>query len=284
MIISSCPRCGDAYRVPKSVLADNSTDHALVQCPWCASQFDITEVVRRLPPELILLEPSKLEPIASEESHAEFFGIGLSGSNHEVGLDPADTNLADPNVHLTLQDYSATEAISQNDSWQISRETNEASLDFPKPREKVKRKSSGLGSFIGIIVGGLASLPLAGLILLALGKAPNLGFWPFNGHSEDQTHRSAAPLPPRDNSERLQGTPLRFNQLTDPQKNNTDSRDVVLQAILADDEPQNDTTEEQKAVTEESTQKEASETPLTTQPTDDNVGDTKSADNSTTDN
>ncbi|WP_442506091.1 hypothetical protein SH528x_004915 [Novipirellula sp. SH528] len=44
-----------------------------------------------------------------------------------------------------------------------------------------RKKSSPIKTLIGVAMGPLVALPLAGGILLWLGKAPDLGFWPFDG-------------------------------------------------------------------------------------------------------
>ena len=54
MIISSCPRCGDPYRITDLNLSGST----LVQCPWCGDQFPHARVVS-LPPELIMVDAGR---------------------------------------------------------------------------------------------------------------------------------------------------------------------------------------------------------------------------------
>ncbi len=50
-----------------------------------------------------------------------------------------------------------------------------------KPR--AKPKGSMVRTGLGIILGGLLAVPLAGLVLTLFGQKPDWGFWPFNGNS-----------------------------------------------------------------------------------------------------
>ncbi|GAA5505872.1 hypothetical protein [Novipirellula caenicola] len=58
-----------------------------------------------------------------------------------------------------------------------------------------RKKSSPIKTLIGVAMGPLVALPLAGGILLWLGKAPDLGFWPFDGsfNNGSSSRLSAAP-------------------------------------------------------------------------------------------
>ena len=48
MIISNCPRCDEAIRVP----ADELPDDAYAQCPWCRETFPANDVLKAMPPIL----------------------------------------------------------------------------------------------------------------------------------------------------------------------------------------------------------------------------------------
>ncbi|MEM9587452.1 MAG: hypothetical protein AAGA03_09225 [Planctomycetota bacterium] len=59
-----------------------------------------------------------------------------------------------------------------------------------------RKKSTPVGKLIGIVLGPIVALPLAGGILLFLGKAPDLGFFPFDGSfNSAKSPTSAAQLP-----------------------------------------------------------------------------------------
>lgn len=79
------------------------------------------------------------------------------------------------------------------------------------PRVK-RRKPSPMKTIAGIVIGGVAALPLAAGILAVVGKPLDLGFWPFDGQTiAAGSSRSAAPpreLAPRP-STRPSGQPGR---------------------------------------------------------------------------
>lgn len=227
MIISPCPRCDDCFRISKT----NFEDNTLVECPWCREQFPIDEVLEKLPPELVVVTPLHAGTNESGSSIAGFQGINFDNLNEQGDLDPSDTNLADPN-HLDRQNSSTEETtFDVGTAWSNSDTMTQPPLDFPTTREKTKKRSSGFGTFVGIILGGFASLPLAGLILLALGKSPDLGFWPFDTHRGEPSRKSAAPLPSSETRQGVRGTQLRFNQPTNSNRTNNPTQDA-LDAIL----------------------------------------------------
>ncbi|QDT10471.1 hypothetical protein [Planctomycetes bacterium K23_9] len=62
-----------------------------------------------------------------------------------------------------------------------------------RSRPPIKRKkASPLKTLASIALGPLLALPLAGGVLLAIGKAPDLGFWPFLGNSNTNSGTMAA--------------------------------------------------------------------------------------------
>lgn len=65
-----------------------------------------------------------------------------------------------------------------------------------------KRRSSPIKTLIGVAMGPLIALPLAGGILLYAGKAPNLGFWPFDGSFSKNGSSQRAAAPPMELSQR----------------------------------------------------------------------------------
>lgn len=168
------------------------------------------EVVASLPPELIMVDADHDQQPLIEPSSDTGHEINFSGLGDQIGLDPVDISLGVPSQQTLPNEIPEDESPLELKSWDSGDNLGSNPIEFPKGRESSRRQSSGLGTLVGIILGGLVSLPLAGLILLALGKAPNLGFWPFNGGQP--TQRSAAPLPPTGTEEPRRGTPLRFNQ------------------------------------------------------------------------
>ena len=255
MTISSCPHCGEQYLISDKAIPTDAT----VQCPWCSEQFAFKDAVKSLPPELIVFSTDgaittdgsmnafDTESLPSQQST----GFDFSRLSDQVGLDPEDTNLSDPNAEA----YQASETPEgMSDGWENSQSNPGSPPEFTQHRPQANSKSTGIGSFIGIVLGGLLSLPLAGLILLALGKAPDLGFWPFLGNGTSA--RSAAPLPPSDERDTLSGTPLRFNQPTDQSTDSKGPAEDALESILNS----NDETSDSEADSQ-NTESESNETP-----------------------
>ncbi|MDC0295641.1 hypothetical protein OAL35_02180 [bacterium] len=239
MTISSCPRCGESYQLPSTAIPDDS----IAECPWCLEQFSLEEARGGAPPDLRIISAKGLvsapgEPVSQtleDAGIAPTFGFHSLEQRFEnsspIG-DRDDDAAANQSEDSACDDPLTLVSDPVVQPWDESPSTPTTSLDFPQAKERPKRKSSGIGTMIGVVVGGLASLPLAGLILLAMGKAPDLGFWPFQGN--EPSRRSAAPLrssESRGGARKSRGTPLRFNQPIDLTKDNTDPATDAFKAI-----------------------------------------------------
>ena len=67
-------------------------------------------------------------------------------------------------------------------------------------RRSTKKKSSSIKTVLGFLLGPLIAVPLAGGLLLAVGKAPDIGFYPFDGtYSSTSAARRTAAAVPNDN-------------------------------------------------------------------------------------
>lgn len=78
MILVDCPRCGDNVLAPSGV-----SPAARVRCPLCMDEFELSEAMAQLPPELIVLEPVMAElnsaaSTASTSAAASGFSIDTS--------------------------------------------------------------------------------------------------------------------------------------------------------------------------------------------------------------
>ncbi|EMI18096.1 hypothetical protein RMSM_04975 [Rhodopirellula maiorica SM1] len=123
---------------------------------------------------------------------------GDAGFDLDGSLD-GDPQRPEDNFNEGGQDDEMLEFLSSNDS-----EDESADSAGPLMPMKVKsvpvntykrKKSSPIKTLIGVAMGPLVALPLAGGILLWLGKAPDLGFWPFDGsfNNGSSSRLSAAP-------------------------------------------------------------------------------------------
>ena len=233
MTTSACIRCGETYRISETTLAENP--EAMVQCPWCAHQSSLREVINELVPELILITESPLLTSQQSETNDLPSSINFGEFGAQPALDSSEINFTNP----TQANENPTDGMDGivPSNWQGNEPIERTPLDFPKTQERTKQKSSGIGTMIGVVLGGLASLPLAGLILLALGRAPDLGFWPFDGN--EPTRRSAAPLPTSTGEGGVSGTPLRFNQSFKTPQDADDPSQKALDEILGSENQEN---------------------------------------------
>lgn len=212
MITSICPRCQETFRIPAGQLPDD----AYATCPWCRETFPLSEVLANLPPALEITTADG-EPLVIHEQAA--LGIASTGNASEQSGD--GFAVVEDDLHTTVSNETVISETIAEDSWsQTSFEVDEDHVDLhvedpsdswdkpqvaeqptpmtvaPRPRRK---KSSGLRTMIGIVFGGLLSIPIALAILLLVGREPDLGFWPFDGPG---TRRAPTAAPPGPLSER----------------------------------------------------------------------------------
>jgi hypothetical protein len=255
MIISNCPRCHEGFRVPASSLPDDSygrcpwchetfpiTD-VLYRLP---PQLEILAADGR--PLEIERASAKvgtgLELIDSSRPFSAAHSVQPSGYETEADFE-VDDELVDRADEKTVRG-AITDTIVDDD-WQqrqtgfdTEHEPTEIPIhttedphstfdgSMPSPLHSMtvsnkgtvrnRRKGSGIGTLVGIVLGGLASVPIAGFLLMMLGKTPDWGFWPFDGRSQGTTSvRAATPLLPQESDRETAapaGTQLRFNRET----------------------------------------------------------------------
>ena len=223
MIISQCPRCRERFRVPSGPIPEDAYAH----CPWCRETFPIADFLRSLPPllEIVsadgkplavgepatgvgtssqLIESSRSLPVARSAG-------GVSQPQRNNGFDSFELSDEDDR-YATIADEPITETIADDEdgdpysTWDGSRKSPLESMNVSTRSGGRKRKGSGVGTFIGIVLGGLASVPIAGGLLSLMGRSPDWGFWPFQGEQVSSTSVRAAPLPESD----AQGSPSPF--------------------------------------------------------------------------
>ena len=211
MIISNCPSCDESFRVPAGQLPEN----AYAMCPWCRETFPLSDVLASLPPRLELItedgEPLVIpEPVALGAIGASSLEMNKDQGQHSVGPGNFDetataaleTIVEDPWIQSNFevnQGHVGLQVEGPDNAW----DDQQAAAPIPvssRPGGSRKKKASGLRTMIGIVFGGLLSIPIAFGILLLLGREPNLGFWPFDGSI--RVRRPPAASPPRPLSDR----------------------------------------------------------------------------------
>ncbi len=227
MILSTCPRCSESLRVPEAEVPDDAYAH----CPWCNETFPASEIISQLPPIVLLLD-SQGHPLELHPTTAAVATAGSMGANPFAGADFDDdqTNAETETVvmdsfredlpseaHEADQDFesedyeSEQEGAEQQSEWDFHQQPEPAGVvDIQvatadegvgagaepmrvRAKPPSKKQGSTVRTLVGVALGPLLALPLAGAILLALGRAPNLGFWPFDGSYNQSQQRTAAP-------------------------------------------------------------------------------------------
>ncbi|MDA9857332.1 hypothetical protein N9D23_04375 [Rubripirellula sp.] len=188
MIVTPCPRCQETFRIPTGSLPED----AQAVCPWCQEQFALSEVIDHLPPVLGVVgaDGSPID-IASptpqpEQGLDQIHGVD-TGSSAESGT----AQWAD----LSIDDREAGTEYLDGEQWSVRGTDPVPSMDemgtagqepiLTRAPSRQRKKGSGIPTAIGVVLGGLAALPIAGGILMLMGKTPDWGFWPFNGGSQD---------------------------------------------------------------------------------------------------
>ncbi len=160
-------------------------------CPWCHETFPLAEVLNHLPPQLQILtadgDPiTVMEPVATDSAAGiqSLTGAGLGAldnlqsNDNLAGDDLASGSQWDPTALNFGNDSGQTDGV-----WNATAPTQASPMSVsPRPNRR-KKGGSGIRSMIQVVVGGLLSVPIALAILLAVGRAPDLGFWPFDGRA-----------------------------------------------------------------------------------------------------
>jgi len=211
--IAKCPWCGETYsadeimgKLPPVVqlesadgqpLEFNPVSNSVAAVAFPASSADL----RSDPFDLDRDEDNDVSSLASEDVFAENEQpvdletdetfrdetirdevIDMEESDNQWGdLQVADSSVSDSSVG----DSSVSDVESVPPTPTTPMRVNS------RPRQK--SKSSPIKSIIGTIGGLIIALPLAGGILLAIGKAPDLGFWPFVGQETSSKRVAAQP-------------------------------------------------------------------------------------------
>jgi hypothetical protein len=170
MCISNCPRCHDTFRVP---LGD-SPKGARAQCPWCAEEFPLAEVLNQLPPVLkIVSADPTLAAESGDESDRQPVTSVAQDTDQAMNLDLESFELNDdqPTLSETVAfDADITYAVGKSDD---NDQSDNLVTSAPKVQAKRRAKSGGgLRTVIGVIVGSLLGALIAGGILWGLSLGP----------------------------------------------------------------------------------------------------------------
>lgn len=238
MIISNCPRCQEGFRVPLGTMPDD----AYAMCPWCHETFPLAEVLNHLPPPLQILTADG-EPIAVMEPVANPAAAGIQSLTGTAAgaLDDLQANdglASGQQWDPTALNFGADSGQTDG-AWDAAASPQAAQMSVsPRPNRR-KKGGSGIRTMIQVVVGGLLAVPIALLILLAFGRALDLGFWPFDGQARSprELFQFLDNTPTQDNTAfpKYGGQQLDTTSFDEAEKDTEDPAKSALDQIFAPD-------------------------------------------------
>lgn len=162
-----CPRCGEPVRLPAVI---PSAD-AAVRCPWCGGQFGIGEVTAKLPPMLELL------PVDADVSGAAAAGSAFDDLQAQNDWEEPFAEPVDDDVSV----IDADDPFSFAPDPTVQPPATGLGGMHVATRPRAQRRVSVTKALVQWVGGGVAGIAIALAILYAIGKPPELGFWPFDG-------------------------------------------------------------------------------------------------------
>lgn len=201
-----CPRCQEPVRLPEVA------PETRLRCPWCREEYSAGDAAETLPPLLEVVSPESAvfpEPAVSPETMSPDPLAARFAAGDEPAVEQSQYDFAG----LAIGNAIEVPAESFSAASQIETASPAAS---PAGRSAMRRRSSNpLVSLLKVAGGGVAGIVLALLILQVIGRAPDLGVWPFEGpgsplwsvlaSSAEPPQRRAitpSPRPPRNVSQR----------------------------------------------------------------------------------
>lgn len=155
-----CPRCHESVRLP-----DAAAD-AVVRCPWCREEYELGEAEAGLPPMLEVIQGGTTAAV-TDSSEASGLGFNFAGLERDSG----------PSI-------SEGPSNSEGQAFSVAGEVlpDAAAVRSAPVRPGTRRRQANpVVGLLKVVGGGVAGIFLALMILQVIGRAPNLGMWPFQG-------------------------------------------------------------------------------------------------------
>ena len=193
MFVLACPRCDDPVRLPHEL-----DERATMRCPLCHETIPPHELAGLLPPVLMYADDSdSFSTVGGDFDSEPDFGV----DDQETGNNTTTRGWEPSPGGSDLQGGGFVVDDEMDPRYDLGESTAPAGVAVAPASVQTgpTRKKSGGGwkQVVGIVLGGALALPLAGGLLLAVGKAPDLGVWPFDGTYNGGLSQPAAdrPLP-----------------------------------------------------------------------------------------
>jgi hypothetical protein len=143
MTTSACPKCRDEVTLPPG-----APRGAQVRCPWCREEFELSEVLDRMPPMLEIVR----SPYTAGEERREFPSEAVDEEFRIAG----DNGRTSPGGF----DFSGGGAATAAPTVAPRPRTKTATAARPRRKEK-----SAVAEIVKVVLGGVVGLVLAQLIL-----------------------------------------------------------------------------------------------------------------------
>ncbi len=156
--ITTCPECEQQVTLPAQ-----AHPQMRVLCPLCQAEYQLDEVLRRLPPQLVVLDAAGAATVwtADDEAEAESEAWTPLGANEALALQTSDSSSAQA---LDFGEHGEP-------NYEVGRPGPEAMRGIPTmaPLPGPRRRPSIVRQLVGVVGGGVLGLGLGYLALLWLG-------------------------------------------------------------------------------------------------------------------
>lgn len=147
MTTAACPKCHDEVTIPPG-----AQRAAQVRCPWCREEFDLSEILDRLPPMLEIIGAPSMSAI-----EAQGMGGYPGGHDHDFRLSESD----DDRTSAPAFDFGGGTATAAPAA-AATRPRTSKTVTTARPRRKEK---SAAAEMVKVVLGGVVGLILAQMIL-----------------------------------------------------------------------------------------------------------------------
>lgn len=145
MTIASCPKCSDEVALPPG-----ASPKATVRCPLCQEEFHLSDILDGMPPLLVVVD----DPEAAEPAVAAVPSFGTPAAGADVG----ELGIADADPVSVTPSFGIESSVAPATGAKPAARRRRAA---PRP----KKKRNPVVEVVKIVLGGIAGLTIAQLIL-----------------------------------------------------------------------------------------------------------------------
>jgi len=159
MTIVNCPKCEEQVLIPGS-----ASPQATVQCPLCTEQFELDEVLERIPPALVVVSDPGAAAVAAHASDGQGYApLGAAAETRAFDVAPASANGDGEEAEFRLADEQPKSGRS---GIQIeSTAATASSISARRSARPQRKQKSAVAEVVKIVGGGVLGLTIGQLIL-----------------------------------------------------------------------------------------------------------------------